>query len=141
VDRSLGSRTVAKVLRDAGYAVEIHDDHFEQDTADDVWLRAIGRRNWVVLSKDDYIRRRAAEIGAIRAASVCIFVLGRGNLTGQQMAEAFVKAMPQIERVLSKYRPPLVCTVSCAGSVQVFETADSRKEPPVTIHPKRKPTE
>lgn len=25
-------------MRDAGYEVKIHDDHFGQETADDVWL-------------------------------------------------------------------------------------------------------
>jgi hypothetical protein len=136
----LGARTVAKVLRDAGYSVEIHDDHFDQETADDVWLRAAGERDWVVLSKDDNIRRRAGEIGAIRAARVSFFVLGRGNFTGQQMAEVFVKAMPQIERAIRDHRPPLVCTVSSSGAVQVFEDESGRKAQPITIQPKRSAT-
>jgi hypothetical protein len=42
VDRSLGGRVVAEALRAAGEAVEVHDDHFAVDAADQTWLADVG---------------------------------------------------------------------------------------------------
>ncbi|WP_437796354.1 hypothetical protein [Sorangium sp. So ce693] len=49
VDRSLGRGLVVEALRAAKLA---HDDHFAQNTPDAEWLVEIGRRGWVVLTKD-----------------------------------------------------------------------------------------
>src|SRR5438034_11603495 len=51
VDRSLGRRTVATALRNAGALVEIHDDHSPPDALDETWLNVVGQREWVALSK------------------------------------------------------------------------------------------
>lgn len=73
MDRSLGARTVAAVLRSSGYEVVVHDDCFALDTADDVWLREAGKRGWVVLSKDDYIRQGAKIRDQSRRSAVAQF--------------------------------------------------------------------
>jgi PIN like domain len=44
LDRSLGKHIVADALRQAGAAVEMHNDHFRQDASDVEWLRAVGPR-------------------------------------------------------------------------------------------------
>jgi len=56
LDRSMGSRLVADALRVRGEIVEAHDAHFAKDAADVEWLGAVGRKRWVVVSKDDRIR-------------------------------------------------------------------------------------
>src|SRR5260221_14400832 len=70
IDRSLGRKIIAKALRDAGEEVMVHDDHFPQNTRDEVWLGEAGKRQWVVLTKDENIRYRTNELMALRAASV-----------------------------------------------------------------------
>ena len=52
LDRNLGSKIVAGELRRAGHRVEIHDDHFAPAVLDVDWLREVGSRGWVVLTKD-----------------------------------------------------------------------------------------
>lgn len=56
----------------------------------------IGARGLPVLTKDTRIRYTPAELGALRRADVRLFVLISGNLKSEQMAEAFVRAMPVI---------------------------------------------
>jgi len=41
--------------------VAIHDDHFPPDAPDTAWLQVVGERRWVVLTKDERIRRRPLE--------------------------------------------------------------------------------
>jgi hypothetical protein len=80
-----------------------HDDVFAQDTDDQKWLREAGRRRWVVLMKDDRIRYRPGEQRAVIEAGVACFCLHPSkNLTGEQMADAFVKALPKILRIVKE---------------------------------------
>ncbi len=73
-----------------------------------------------MLTKDKNIRYRAAEIQALRAANVRAFVLtSRGDLTGAEVSQIFVKALPAIKRLCEKIAPPVVALVDRAGNVRV----------------------
>ena len=58
VDRSLGVEPIRPALVAAGVRVEIHDEYFERDEEDSVWLSVVGQRRWVVLTKDQRLRYR-----------------------------------------------------------------------------------
>lgn len=72
LDRSLGSVKVAKALRDARQPVVVHDDVFPQDAQDTTWLPEVGRRGWVVLTKDRHIRTRRNEVAELMAAGLAV---------------------------------------------------------------------
>lgn len=120
MDRALGTITVAGALRSAGCTVEIHDDHFAQDAKDAEWLSAVGRRGWVVLTKDHHVRTRQNELIALLAAGVAAFVLTSGDLSGPEMAEAFVRALPKMNRVLVGQPRPFIARVSPGGAVTLL---------------------
>lgn len=119
VDRALGSRKVAQALIDAGEKVEVHDDHFVQDTFDVDWIPVVGGRAWFVLTKDDGLRRRPAELFAIRAASLGVFALAHGNLTGDAMASAFVAALPSMKALARRKERPFLAGVLRNGRVRL----------------------
>lgn len=120
IDRSLGRKVVPGALRAAGEEVRIHDEHFPQDAKDEIWLAGVGQNGWIVLTKDKHIRYRAAEIQALRAANVRAFVLtSRGDLTGAEVSQIFVKALPAIKRLCEKIAPPFVALVDRSGNVRV----------------------
>lgn len=135
VDRSLGAKIVADALRTIGERVEVHDDHFPRDAADEVWLASVGTRGWVILSKDDRIRRNPVERQALRTAGIAAFFLGRSDLRGDQMAAAYSAAMPAMKKTLRRYSVPLMAGVSLSGDVQVFEAASERYSPPKRLKP------
>ena len=66
---------MATILRAADLKVEVHDDHFAQDAPDPEWLAAVGKNNWIVITRDERIRYRVAEKQAMRRAKVRAFVL------------------------------------------------------------------
>ncbi|MGH7152226.1 MAG: hypothetical protein ACREIU_16085 [Planctomycetota bacterium] len=43
-------------MRREGARVEVHDEHFARDARDEEWLGEVGRRGWVVPTKDQRIR-------------------------------------------------------------------------------------
>ncbi len=110
---------MATALRHAGATVEIHNDHFPQDARDETWLLDVGKRGWVVLTKDDRIRYRATELAAVVSARVALFALSSGNLNGKEMAQAFVAALLRMTRVLAKHRPPFIAKVTRSGEVSI----------------------
>jgi hypothetical protein len=117
VDRALGTGAIADALRAARCAVEIHDQHFPQAAKDTEWLPEVGRRGWVVLTKDHHIRTRQNELVALLSAGVAAFVLTSGDLTGPEMAQAFVRALPRIRRMLVGQPRPFIARVSASGDV------------------------
>jgi predicted nuclease of predicted toxin-antitoxin system len=117
IDRSLGVEPIRTELGNEGLAVEIHDDHFRRDEEDHVWLRTVGENGWVVLTKDQKLRYRPLEIGALRASNARVFVLTAGNLRGAEIAAVFVSALPRICRVLHVRPGPFVARVSQFGNV------------------------
>jgi hypothetical protein len=58
IDRSLGRKIVAQGLRDVDEIVKIHDDRFAPYAKEVEWLVEVGKRGWIVLTKDDRIRYR-----------------------------------------------------------------------------------
>jgi predicted nuclease of predicted toxin-antitoxin system len=110
VDRSLGKR-VGKRLREAGAAVELHDDHFAQTTEDSVWIPDVTARGWVILTKDKSIRRPRGEREDVLLAAAKVFTLTSGNMSGDEMADLFVERLADIERIAGSQTPPFVYAI------------------------------
>jgi predicted nuclease of predicted toxin-antitoxin system len=119
IDRSLGVEPIRTALINSGLVVEIHDEHFARDEVDHVWLRGVGERAWVVLTKDQRLRYRPLEIGALRASNARVFVLTAGNLRGAEIAAVFLAALPRICRILHSRPGPFVARVSQSGNVAI----------------------
>jgi len=119
IDRSLGVDPIRAELVRAGLVVEIHDDHFNRDEEDRVWLASAGARGWVVLTKDQKLRYRPLEVSALRASKARVFVLTAGNLRGVEIAAVFLAALPQICKVLESHPGPFVARVSKSGKVTI----------------------
>ena len=72
------------------------------------WLPFVGRRQWVVITKDKRIKRRYFERQALINAGVRAFVLGSGNLTGEAIAKVLAAAMPEMLKLIAKQEPPFI---------------------------------
>jgi len=107
LDHSLGNKKIAEALCQQGVRVEVHENHFPIDAKDEDWLPEVGQRGWIVFTKDDRIRYRPIEHAALIRARVAMFTLASGNLRGEEMAQAFIAALPRIHPFLAKNRPLL----------------------------------
>ena len=122
IDRSLGKKVIAEKLRQSGAQVEIHDDYFLQDAQDEDWISEVGKRGWVVLTKDDRIRYRPTALEAYRRHKVRVFVFGSGEMKAEEMADAFVNALPKISRFALKKTAPFFARISRSGSVSPLKS-------------------
>ncbi len=120
LDRGIGRKHVAVAMRAAGATVELHDDHFAHDAEDSHWLVEVGKRGWVVVTKDRHMKCNQIEIAAIISAQVACFNIISAQMTGPDMAVAMASALPGILRLLPKIERPFVANVTKYGGIDIL---------------------
>jgi PIN like domain len=109
IDRSLGRKHLAQALRELGLTAHtmasVYGERTAQQLDDRQWLTDAGRHGWVVLMKDDAIRRRPAERDALSEAKVRAFCLTNAQLRASEQSARFVGNMARILRQSQKPGP------------------------------------
>lgn len=80
-------------------------------------LPRIGKQGWILLTKDNQIRRRPLEVEAFIAARLRVFVFESAEMTSEEMLAAFRKALPAASRVVKQRKPPFVMRIGMTGRV------------------------
>jgi len=106
--------------------IEVHDDHFPTDAKDEHWLQIVGGRGWIVLTSDRRIRYRGPELTALMTSGVRAFAFRSGNLTAQEMATIFLKALPRVSNLVRRNPGSLVASILRDGSVRVVLSREGR---------------
>ncbi|HZI19471.1 MAG TPA: hypothetical protein VEY09_12845 [Pyrinomonadaceae bacterium] len=119
-DRTLGADKVPTALRAAGLNVEVHRDHFAHDVTDPVWIARCAREGWVVLGNDKRIKKNPIEREAIIRGGVAAFFLTAGWRTGEQDADAIIKALKRIANLLMSEPRPFIARIHPDGSVELW---------------------
>ncbi|MDZ7733904.1 MAG: hypothetical protein U5R31_13320 [Acidimicrobiia bacterium] len=123
VDRSLGRHLLPNALRDAGHVAHtlasVYGEQRAQQVADEEWIQLAGKNAWVVLTKDDAIRRRPAELAAVQRHDVRMFCLTTASLTGEQQRERFLSNINRIAQ-RSRKHGPWICGVYEERIVQIW---------------------
>jgi PIN like domain len=81
----------------------VYGEDAGQQVADVRWLADAGRNHWIVLMKDDAIRRRPAERDALTEACVRAFCLTNAHLRATEQTARFVENR---HRILQAARKP-----------------------------------
>lgn len=119
----MGKHPILEILRATGATVEIHDDHFPQNARDVEWLPEIGRRGWVILTKDARIARNTIERRAVARANIRMFTLASKKLTGEETAIAFRDALPFLLKFIDKHPAPFIAKVYKDAKVRAWKSA------------------
>jgi hypothetical protein len=109
IDRSLGRKHLAGALQELGFVAHtmasVYGETVAQELEDEQWLRDAGERGWIVLMKDDAIRRRPSERDALAEAGVRAFCLTNANLRAVEQTARFVDCLDRILRQSTKSGP------------------------------------
>jgi len=82
---------------------------------DQVWLSAAGAQGWIVLTRDQRIRRRPLELAALRAAGVAAFAFTVGEATAQDTAAAIVPQLVKFANMATSEPRPFLYTFGRSG--------------------------
>jgi predicted nuclease of predicted toxin-antitoxin system len=121
IDRCLGNKHIVEVLRAANIRVEIHDDHFGKNAPDMDWIPEIGKRGWIVLTKDANIGKNQLERLTVADAKVRMFVLASQNLSGTEMADVFLQAISEMREFIRSNPAPFIAKIYREGKVRVWK--------------------
>ncbi len=116
-DRDLGLR-FPEILRSAGLSVERHCDHFEDDAADEEWLKEVGKQGGVAVTHNSRIRYTPNEKEAVIRHGVRLLVV-IGQAPHPDLAKSFVAARERIERFVERHAPPFIAKVYRASAEEL----------------------
>ena len=116
LDHQIGRYVVAEALRAAGAQVQVHLDHFPGDKPDPEWIPEVGHRGWVLITKDQNIRRNPLERAAYEAAKLRGFIVTGKDMGGKELAELLVRSLPGMVRRVADRNGPLLFTISRGGT-------------------------
>lgn len=118
-DRNLGHR-VPEALRADGWLVELHDDHFAEDTPDEVILEGVAQSGWVLVTQDRRIRKRAAELDALIEHGVrAFFIASTANLSAPETTGVLRRARDAMDVAVDELDAPFV--------VAIYKDASTRR--------------
>jgi predicted nuclease of predicted toxin-antitoxin system len=126
LDRAIGKRFVAEALsnRDLNIKVEVLDDYLEPNTTDEEWLKFVGKKGWIVFTKDKKIRYRAAVVEIVKKRKIRMFILSRGNLSGHEIVQRIINALPAIKKFIFKHPPPFIVSITRSGNLFPIELSN-----------------
>jgi predicted nuclease of predicted toxin-antitoxin system len=121
VDRDAWSRALGEALTAAGIAFVAHYERFAPDAPDTEWLSVAGNQGWVVLTRDQNIRRRPLERAAVLQHKVVMFVLGQGNISAAETARIVVDAHSRMMRKGRGPRRAAIFTLTRTGEIHAIK--------------------
>ena len=119
VDRSSGKQ-LADGLTEIGLNVEKHDDHFEQNTLDIIWLEECGNRNWVVISSGKAIKKNVLEKEALMKNNLAAFFFTSSGLSSEQAIEIVKKSLSQVAKLILSAQRPFIARLDKEGKAEVW---------------------
>lgn len=106
-------------LQEHGWLVERHDDHFAQDTRDEVLFREIAARGWVFLTQDKKIRSRAPERRELLRHGVrTVSVVSTANLSAAETVAALLRSEAKLADALERETAPFIIAAYKDGSIR-----------------------
>jgi predicted nuclease of predicted toxin-antitoxin system len=102
-------------LRGFGEDVVHLTENFPADTEDVVWLEHVGREGWVLVTRDQCVRKNPAELSAIRQYRVGTFFLGGKNRKRCEIIQQLVRNWPRIKEYAARLQPPYAFIVPPSG--------------------------
>lgn len=119
IDRCAWSKRLGEALKTAGIEHIAHHERFAPSCPDDEWLSAAGQENWIVVTRDQNIRRKANELKAFRDAGLIVFALASGNASAADTANLLVDLYPRFLQLARNTKRPAMFSVSLGRTISL----------------------
>jgi hypothetical protein len=121
LDRSI-PKSVAEALKMVrNDDVRWLEDEFPHDTPDEAWIPEVGRRGWVVVSRDKKIRTRLRQRALVKEHGLGCFILQqKQDPTRWQYLKLLAATLDEMERIHATQRKPFMYLVDANGALRDF---------------------
>ena len=110
------SQQLAIGMKGFGEHVIHLQEKFPPDTDDQIWLKYIGEKGLILVTRDERIRWRPAELRALKDHKVGAFFLGGKNRTRCQLIQQLVRNWPHMKELADKTKHPFVFRIPPQGA-------------------------
>lgn len=121
IDRCLGNRCIAQTLRNSGVTVKIHDEYFSKGAEDVAWLPEVGKRGWVVLTKDGRISSNLLERIAVARAHIKMFIFASQSVSGADMSAILLKAIVPMQVFVREHPAPFIAKIYRDSRIAIWK--------------------
>jgi PIN like domain len=118
IDRNSGGRIFRDLIANAiGVRVVLHDEHFRSQTvADEVWLKEIGDKGWIIITGDAATIGAPLFLAALKRSRARVFILnGLDGATREGKAQCVIDCYETIISICQKREPPLFWRINKEG--------------------------
>ena len=115
IDNNL-SRYLADGMRGFKEDVTHLLDHFAQNVQDVTWLQAIAQNDWLLITRDERIRKNPAELNALKSYQIGAFFLGGKNRSRCDLIQQLVRNWPRIKRLAARTKRPFAFRIPPRGT-------------------------
>jgi hypothetical protein len=125
VDRNLGADILPNALRQAGFRLVVHDEHFgkRQDVFDPEVIKECGVHNWFLLTGDGDLTRRWVK--EIAAADIGVFCQTNNHHGPQLWIPRICRLQADIIKLAQYQKRPFVAFITAETKSQLLLKADS----------------
>jgi hypothetical protein len=96
----------------------MHRQVFPDGTPDRIWIPDVAARGWIIVTRDRRLQDRHLEwMAFLRAKARVLWFKGEGA-SGLAITEAFLAALPGIDKITADLRAPYIIKVTLAGQVE-----------------------
>lgn len=110
------SERLTRGMKEFGEDVVHLRDMFPQGAKDEDWLRVVGSKGLVLVTRDAQIRRKPGELAAYRRHNVGGFVLQGKNIDHCGMIQQVVRNWPRMKELAVKTTRPFLFGVPPKGT-------------------------
>ena len=120
-DRDIGT-SLPKALTELHFEqfneMHYHQQHFQPNEADDVWLPQAGQRGWTVIGHDSKHHAKETEISAIKQYNIGCFYLWGGEAKRWNKMQCFARAYERIVEAEKSTPRPFIYRVDKMGALK-----------------------
>ena len=117
LDESIYSRVLYQAMCDVGATVKRVGVAVPFGSDDHVWLRMAGENGWIVLMRDQRVRRRRLEREALKVHGVAAFAFTGGEETAARTAQTICPLLTKFANMYVSERKPFLYTFGVSGSL------------------------
>jgi hypothetical protein len=105
------------LIEDRGIIVTLHDDHFDHTTDDDVWLKEVSEKEWIIITGDVAISRAPLFLLRLSEIKSRVFILKALNgASPEGKAECVISNYERIVSICLERSGPMLWKFSKDGS-------------------------
>jgi hypothetical protein len=123
-DRSIGI-TVPQLLQTKSlkfpFQVHYHQQHFDMNEQDDVWLNQIGQWGWTVVGHDSKYHKKPSELSAIKQYKIGCFYLWGSEAVRWEKLRCFARAYDRIIQAEVNTPKPFIYRVTRLGALHAIK--------------------